>query len=722
MNPRILTANKLSAAVAAAALMGGAGNAAAVPVGINLDYACDLPLIGTETLLADVSSNLPESVAVGEPTGAFDLVADTTIPAGATSGLSLVNTANISGVANAEALLQTTGLNLPLTIPLNYPETAVPSSGSFSVIASGSTPSLTFQESQAGTVTISVGNMELVVDTRQADGTPTGLGEFTAPCELTSADTILHQFDVTTGGTDPDPDPDAPADIAVSGNSLDFGTTQLGLNKTETVTITNEGDLDLGINNISVSGANASDFTQTNNCTTLAGGESCTVDVTFAPGAEGPRSAQLDISSTDEDEANVPVALSGTGEPETIPDTPADIAVSTESVDFGNTQAGLTKTETVTITNEGDLDLGINSVSVSGADAIDFTVNNSCTTLAGGESCTVDVTFAPSTDGARSAQLDIASTDEDEANVAVALSGTGELEPTPEIDVTSDGTDFSAVNIGETANGTITVTNTGNGPLSVNNVTLDGDSAFSVDGTACIGAILATDESCTVNVGFNPGSEGDFSGNVTITSDDEDEGSVSVGVSGQGIDPNGGGGNETVVPILLEMVGQTSIAASDSSLPINGVIASELSLPSGNVEASLEIDPTQGTFPVIKYFRKWQATADVTFTQTAMTTGKLEAGNLSTSSEMYINVPKVTIPLFGFDVKIGGGDNCRTAEPVTINLASVEGTTFSPANGGPVTGTYDLPELENCGLLTSVLTSKIAGPGNVLELDLSVSQ
>jgi hypothetical protein len=720
MNPRILTANKLSAAVAAAALMGGAGNAAAVPVGINLDYACELPLVGTETIVADVSSDLPASIGVGEPTGAFDLVADTTIPDGARSGLTLVNTATISGVANAEALLETTGLNLPLTIPLNYPETAVPTaSGPFTVVASGSTPSLTFQESQAGTVTISVGNMELVVDTRQSNGNPTGLGEFTAPCELTSENTILHQFDVTTGGGG---EPDAPADIAVSPESVDFGTAQLGQSTTETVTITNEGDLDLGINNISLSGANPSDFTLQNNCTTLAGGESCTVDVTFVPGAEGSRSAQLDINSTDEDEANVPVALSGTGEQETIPDTPADIAVSTDSVDFGNTQAGLTKTETVTITNEGDLDLGINSVSISGNDASDFTVNNSCTTLAGGESCTVDVTFAPSTDGARSAQLDIASTDEDEANVAVALSGTGELEPTPEIDVTSDGTDFSAVNIGETANGTITVTNTGNGALSVNNVTVDGDSAFGIDGTACIGAILATDESCTVNVSFNPGSEGDFSGNVTITSDDEDEGSVSVGVSGQGVDPNGGGGNETVVPILLEMVGQTSIAASDSSLPITGVIASELSLPSGNVEASLEIDPTQGTFPVIRFFRKWQATADVTFTQTAMTTGKLEAGNLTTSSEMYINVPKVTIPLFGFDVKIGGGDNCRTAEPVTIDLASVEGTTFSPATGGPVTGTYDLPDLENCGLLTGILTSKIAGPGNVLELDLSVSQ
>jgi len=58
--------------------------------------------------------------------------------------------------------------------------------------------------------------------------------------------------------------------------------------------VTNTGTSPLTISNITVVGLNASDFTQTNNCTAPLGqGQTCTIKITFTPSAIGPRVAQL---------------------------------------------------------------------------------------------------------------------------------------------------------------------------------------------------------------------------------------------------------------------------------------------------------------------------------------------------------------------------------------------------------------------------------------------
>ena len=68
----------------------------------------------------------------------------------------------------------------------------------------------------------------------------------------------------------------------------------------QSVTLTNSGNAALTINGISVTGTNSADFGQTNTCptgpSTLAAGSSCSISVTFTPGAAGSRSASLSIS------------------------------------------------------------------------------------------------------------------------------------------------------------------------------------------------------------------------------------------------------------------------------------------------------------------------------------------------------------------------------------------------------------------------------------------
>jgi hypothetical protein len=68
---------------------------------------------------------------------------------------------------------------------------------------------------------------------------------------------------------------------------------------------------------------------------------------------------------------------------------------------------------------------------------------------------------------------------------------------------------------------------------------------------------------------------------------------------------------------------------------------------------------------------------------------------------------------------IGGGANCRTVEPVTFTVTSPEGEPFDALLGGRVIGTYDLPKLENCGALTSILSLKLKGKGNTIDLTMT---
>jgi virginiamycin B lyase len=101
-----------------------------------------------------------------------------------------------------------------------------------------------------------------------------------------------------------------------SATSLSFPTTaQATLSAPQTLSITNTGQNDLTIGGLSFSGADASDFLiGSNTClAAVAPGESCQVTVSFAPQAQGARSASLQIVTNDVPNSPLTVTLSGTG-------------------------------------------------------------------------------------------------------------------------------------------------------------------------------------------------------------------------------------------------------------------------------------------------------------------------------------------------------------------------------------------------------------------------
>jgi hypothetical protein len=80
---------------------------------------------------------------------------------------------------------------------------------------------------------------------------------------------------------------------------LDFATVTVGVTSpAKTVTVTNVGTTVVTFTGITLVGANPGDYHITNNTcgSSVAGGASCTVKVTFKPTATGTRKATLNLA------------------------------------------------------------------------------------------------------------------------------------------------------------------------------------------------------------------------------------------------------------------------------------------------------------------------------------------------------------------------------------------------------------------------------------------
>src|SRR5574340_386927 len=96
--------------------------------------------------------------------------------------------------------------------------------------------------------------------------------------------------------------------------SLTFSSQVVGTSSpSQGLTLSNSLSTTVTISSIVITGANAGDFSQTNNCgTSVAAGANCTISVTFKPTATGTRNASLTVTESSPN-AFQTVILTGTG-------------------------------------------------------------------------------------------------------------------------------------------------------------------------------------------------------------------------------------------------------------------------------------------------------------------------------------------------------------------------------------------------------------------------
>jgi hypothetical protein len=325
----------------------------------------------------------------------------------------------------------------------------------------------------------------------------------------------------------------APA-ATLSPTSLNLGSDAIGsASAAQTVTLRNTGLGPMSITGVSISGANAADFGQSNTCpsgtSSLAVGASCSITVTFTPSAEGSRSATLNVADN------------ASGSPQAVPLSGIGLSplasVSPTTLTFASTLIGATSAaQTVTLTNSGNAAIHVAAVTIGGANASDFGQTDTCPTggaaLAAGASCSINVTFAPTAAGARSALLQI-SDDAPGSPQSVAVSGTGAT-PAPAVHLSPSSLNFGATVIGVTsAAQTVTLANTGTAALNITSIAMGGANPADYAQTNTCLASLAAGASCAISVTFTPTATGARSASLSVT-DNASGSPQSVALSGTG--------------------------------------------------------------------------------------------------------------------------------------------------------------------------------------------
>jgi hypothetical protein len=245
--------------------------------------------------------------------------------------------------------------------------------------------------------------------------------------------------DLLYDADDPDCQPAAPR-IGVAPLLSDYGEVTIGDSPAQVFTISNVGT---GI--LAVSGMTLTDTTNfsldtgdgSNPCgseaPTIPAGGSCTVSVAFVPQSVLAFSATYSIASNDGANPTVNVPLTGNGVASPVPNA----AVSPASVDFGRVNVGSPSFREVTLSNVGSADLAVSGIALSDATSsysLDLSggsnpCGSSTPTIAPADSCTIEVTFAPTADGGPfGATVTVSSNDPDSPNAAVSFTGTGFLD------------------------------------------------------------------------------------------------------------------------------------------------------------------------------------------------------------------------------------------------------------------------------------------------------
>ncbi len=239
-------------------------------------------------------------------------------------------------------------------------------------------------------------------------------------------------------------------------------------------------------------------FSQTNNCgTTVAANAQCTISVTFNPTAKQYYSSSLTITDSAANSPQV-VSLTGNG---VVP-----VSVAPLAINFPNQAINTTSSATaVTITNNQSTALTFGTISASGG----FAQTNNCgTSLAGGATCTVNVTFSPTAIQNYSSSLLIPNNGPS-APQSIPLAGYG-IAP---VTYTPKQISFPDQGLNSTST-PVPISFTNNEPTAL---ALSIQTAAPFAQTNTCGASLAAGATCAINVTFTPTAKQYYSGTVTIS-------------------------------------------------------------------------------------------------------------------------------------------------------------------------------------------------------------
>lgn len=502
-------------------------------VGSSVNQSVSLKNTGTGSVTVSSVTTSGTGFSVSGFSGAV------TLSAGQSLTLSASFAPPQTGSTSGSLVVTSNATNSPATIALSgtgvQPRISVsPASLSFGSLNTGQTASQTLTISNPGTASLSVTQATVSGTGFSSSGltlpltiAANGSSSFTMNFAPTTAGTFSGTLTLTNNSATPS------LTVALSGTgvvqtlqvsasptSLGFGSVLTGSSATKTVTLTNTGNASVSLSSDAVSETGFS-VTGLTLPMTLSAGQSTSFTVAFAPTATGTVSGSVTVTSN---ATNSPasISLSGTGVQPLLSVAPA-------SASFGNVTAGVTNTQTLTLSNPGSASVTISQASMSGT-GFAYSGLAAPLTIAAGGSSSFTISFDPTTAGSFSGTLTLVN-NSPTPSLAIGLSGTG-IAQTLQLSAAPASLSFGNVTVGSSATNTATLTNTGNANVSLASDSVSG-SGFSVTGLA-LPLTLSAGQSTSFSVVFNPSAAGSISGGVTITSNASNS-PTTISLSGSGV-------------------------------------------------------------------------------------------------------------------------------------------------------------------------------------------
>jgi hypothetical protein len=270
---------------------------------------------------------------------------------------------------------------------------------------------------------------------------------------------------------------------------------------------------------------------------TLAGGAQCTITVTFSPTSGGQKTGTLTVSAATG--GTTASSLTGTGL------TPAVLTVSPTIFTFppGTVSGTTSAAQSFTVTNTGGVASSTVSATIGGTDASQFSVASStCTTVAAGATCTIGVTFKPTTAGTKAGALNVSATSGGSASATLGATSLAPAKLTL-LPASGSSNDFGSILVGNTMLETFVVANGGEQAASTPlTITVSGTD-FSVatpsaNGDCASSTLLAPSASCVVRVQFKPTAAVVRTGAVSVSAATGGTATLSPAPTGVGVNPS----------------------------------------------------------------------------------------------------------------------------------------------------------------------------------------
>jgi P pilus assembly chaperone PapD len=403
-----------------------------------------------------------------------------------------------------------------------------------------------------------------------------------------------------------------------------------------------------------------------------------------------------------------------------------DLGSLTPAGAFLNVETGTTATGSATLANTGRVPLAVSSITTGGAPS-DYQQANNCPGILDiGATCVIDITFAPTTTGARPGQLTVQTNSPTKPALVLPLSGYAMAPPASlSLGNFTPGTAFDNIVKGQSGSATAVLTNTGRTPVALQSISASGNpTAGEFSQTNNCSASLPIGAQCTITVKFQPTAGGARNGTLAIVTDMPAQPILSRSLTGSAIAPSAAlstpafaataTGSASMGTATLTNTGSAPVAISD--LDASSVTGTGFSFDASTCGATLAVGSTctvsvkfapvapgtstgslavvtdAGTLTAGLGATAVQGSASLSTSDVAF--GIAQVGSSTTQSVTVTNNGTAALTFSAVSLSSGAADytltQTCTAQAIAVGDSCSISATFQPAAEGTRSGTVTL--------------------------------